>query len=454
MRFRNSLACVGLLAIPALLGMAQDPESPAKPDAPLYSTAANPNVTGADATATIAADTRPLTGAQPFSLGISGHKQMSVSLFASEGWDSNPGVIAGTGTAFESLTIAGGSLALQRQLQTSQTALAYSGSVVHYSTSQPAFSTSQNLSFSQNFQIGRWNLTGADAFTYTPNSLMGGGFLLPIPEQVPDAVIKPQYAPNQSILNPYGAQYGNTVMGQVAYDLSRRSTWTASAIYGIERFQDFSLYDYNEITGTSGYNYGLTSKDSIGISYNYSLFRYDNFNSQFHSQGLQLSYGRKIGGRMSFQASGGPQFINSGGLTKAANQITYNGSASLDYQRARTSVSISYFTGTTAGAGVLYGATTSTAQVSVSRPLGTTWSATGIFGYSRNSDLTNTSQIYQGLFVGANVHRSLGRYAGLTLNYNYQRQVSDNCVGLACGDLNRQIAGVAFNWSFRPIPLE
>jgi hypothetical protein len=102
----------------------------------------------------------------------------------------------------------------------------------------------------------------------------------------------------------------------------------------------------------------------------------------------------------------------------------------------------------------LFGATTSTAQFTASRSLTKTFSGEGVFGYSRSNDLSNTSLVYQSLFAGANVHRNLGRYAGLSFRYNYQRQISDNCVGLVCGDVNRNIAGVSFDWSFRPIRLE
>ena len=427
------------------------PQAPSAPDTPVYAT--TPTQEGSTADGMIAPDTRPLSGAQPFTLGVSGQKQMVISLHASQLWDSNPSVASNVGANFEGVTSGGGSLSLQRQLQNSQTQLSYTGSVLHYSTIQPSVSTFQNLNFAQNFKLGRWNLAMADAFTYVPNSLLGGGFTLPIPD-ASAAVIKSNYVPDESILNPYGAQYTNTVMGQIGYGLTNRSTWTASGVYGLVRFQDLGLYDFDQTTGTTGYNYSVNAKDSIAISYSYSKYRYQNFNSEFHSQTVQFSYGRKITGRMSFQAGGGPQFVNSGGLTAAANKIAYSGNAALSYQRVRTSLSIGYFTGTSAGAGVLLGATTSSAQGSVSRSLTRAWSAVGIFGYSRSNDLTNTSEIYQSVFAGASGHRGIGRYAGLNLTYNYQRQISDNCTGLACGDLNRQIVGVAFDWSFRPIRLE
>lgn len=428
-----------------------DPQASAAPDSPMYSTP-GPQDSGTP-DGTVAPDTRPLSGAQPFTLGISGQKQATISLHASQLWDSNPSISSGSGSGFASLTSGGGSFSLQRQLQNSQTALSYTGSVLHYSTSNPSISTFQNLNFSQNFKFGRWNLGLADTFNYVPNSLLGGGYILPVPDTASD-VIKPQYVPNQSILNPYGAQYANTVMGQVEYGLSNRATWTASGIYGLVKFQDFGLYDLDQITGTTGYNYSLSAKNSIGITYLYSLYRYENFNSEFHSQAVQFSYGRKITGRMSFQAGGGPQFVASGGLTAAANRTAYSGNASLNYQLPRTSFSVGYFTGTTAGGGALFGAMTSTAQTSVSRALTRAWSAVGTSGYSRSNDLTNTSEIYQSIFAGGSVHRGVGRYAGMNFIYNYQRQISNDCTGLACRDLNRQIVGVSFDWSFRPIRLE
>lgn len=460
-------ACLGLIVWTTLTSSAQSapssapstsatsareaPQGPAAPDTPAYSTA--PAQDGSTGDGMIAPDTRPLSGAQPFTLGISGQKQMVISLQASQLWDSNPSVASNAGANFEGVTSGGGSLSLQRQLQNSQTQLSYSGDVLHYSTSQPSISTFQNLNFSQNFKFGRWGLGMADTFTYVPNSLLGGGYMLPIPD-LNSTVIKSNFVPDQSILNPYGAQYTNTVMGQLEYGLSRRAAWSASGTYGLVKFRDFGLYDFNQVSGTTGYNYSVTAKDTIAVTYLYSLYRYQNFNSEFHSQAVQFSYGRKITGRMAFQAAGGPQFVSSGGLTAAANRIAYSGNASFSYQRARTSFALGYSTGTTAGAGVLFGAMTSTAQFTASRSLTKTFSGEGVFGYSRSSDLSNTALVYQSLFAGANVHRTLGRYAGLSFSYNYQRQISDNCTGLVCGDVNRNIAGVSFNWSFRPIRLE
>lgn len=426
----------------------QPTDTPVKPDAPLYSTP-NQNVSPE----TVQPDQRPLSGAQPFSLGISGRKEMRISLTGSQSWDSNPSVTSGTGNGFASVTTAGGYVSIDREVTGSQTTLSYSGNMVHYTNTQPSFSTLQSLNASQNFQLGRWSLTGADTFTYVPNSLLGGSSFLPMPTG-DTAVIKPQYLADQSILTPYGAQYSNSVLGQLGYGLSRRTSLTASGTYGFSKFVDFSLYDFNQASGTAGYNYSLSAKDTVAVSYTYSLYRYENFNSEFHTQSVQLSYGRRVAGRLSFQAGGGPQFITSGGLTAAENNISYSGNAGLTYQRNRDSLSISYFTGATAGAGVLYGANTSSVQFSFSREFSRNWSGSTTVGYTRNSDLTNSSRLYQGVFFSGNLHWAFQRSAGIGFNYNYQHQLSDNCVGLACGDVNRNIAGISFDWSFRPINLE
>ena len=97
------------------------PQAPSAPDTPVNAT--TPTQDGSTADGMIAPDTRPLSGAQPFTLGISGQKQMTISLHASQLWDSNPSVASNVGANFEGVTSGGGSLSLERQLQNSQTAV-------------------------------------------------------------------------------------------------------------------------------------------------------------------------------------------------------------------------------------------------------------------------------------------------------------------------------------------
>ena len=82
-------ACLGLIVWTTLTSSAQSapssapstsatsareaPQGPAAPDTPAYSTA--PAQDGSTGDGMIAPDTRPLSGAQPFTLGISGQKR-------------------------------------------------------------------------------------------------------------------------------------------------------------------------------------------------------------------------------------------------------------------------------------------------------------------------------------------------------------------------------------------
>ena len=201
-------------------------------------------------------------------------------------------------------------------------------------------------------KVGRWTLTAADTLNYSPNSPFGGyGYSLAPASNASttSSIINPQYVPNQTILTPYASSYLNTALGQVEYGLTRRSSWTATGSYGIMRFPDSGLYDTNQLVASTGYNHSLTARDSIYATYNYSQFHYTAYDSSFTSQNAQFGYSRKVTGRMSFQVSGGPEFINATSIGASQKKVQFSGSANVGYSRARTNFGLTYFAGVTGG---------------------------------------------------------------------------------------------------------
>jgi hypothetical protein len=402
-------------------------------------------------------DFRPASGAQPLSLGLGGKKQMDITLFTTQSWDSAALGSTTPNGDWERTNSFGGSLSLALDRQSSQTTLNYNGHAINYSERDPAWSSYQTLGFSHALKIGRWGLTALDSFSLSPDSPFGGyGFGLPSGETNGQAVVSPQYQPNQSILTPYATNYNNTVSGQVSYGFSRRTNVTASVAYGTLRFigDNVQFQNTNQITASSGYNYNLTAKDTISATYSFGRIAYTDFDSNFVTHTMQLGYSHKLNGRFSFQLAGGPEILDTSNLGFADTRVQASGSASLLYSRSRNNLSVSYFKGTTGGSGVLTGAQTQSAQFSVGREFSKALSASLSVGYANNSGLVQ-QQTYDSLFVSPSLHRSITRNFGFTLNYSYQHQISGaTCVGLACGNLDRSLASVGLEYRFRPIRLE
>ena len=399
-------------------------------------------------------DNRPASGAQPLGLGLGGRKELNISLNANQSWDSNGSLTAGT-TSWQPVPSFGGAMRLVFDTAKAQTVLNYSGNGIAYPDQTPIWTTYQNLSFSQIVHVGRWTVTGIDAVSYAPNSPFGGyGYALNPDSNTGTAVVNPQFVPNQSILTPATSNYFNTVIGQLEYGISRRSSWTASGSYGMLRFLNSDLYNVNQVVGSTGYNHSISSRDTVFANYNYSQFSYSQFNSSFTSQNVQLGYSRRVTGRMSFQVSGGPELTDATSVGAPQRKVQFAGNANLAYSRGRTSVSATYFGGTTGGSGVFTGAETQNVQVSVGRSFGREWSTSLSAGYSHNSGLVQ-QQTYNLVFVSPSIRRALTRNLGVSFNYSYQRQPAESsCTGLVCDTLSRNFASVGVDYRFRPIHLE
>ena len=69
---------------------------------------------------------------------------------------------------------------------------------------------------------------------------------------------------------------------------------------------DDSQLNYGNVIFTAGYNYQISRQNTIGLSYQFSSFNYSNFDQSIKNNIIAVSYGRRITGKLAFQASGGP----------------------------------------------------------------------------------------------------------------------------------------------------
>jgi hypothetical protein len=399
-------------------------------------------------------DFQPASGAQPFSLGVGERKELDISLFATQSWDSIGYGGNANGTNWQPNSSFGGSLQLALDRKNSQTVLNYNGHAIAYPDREPVWNSYQTLGFSHSVRIGRWALTAIDSFSLSPNSPFGGyGFGLPGGGSAAgQPILNAQYFPNQSILTSYATNYFNSTTGQLSYGLSRRSSVTASVAYGILRFTGSSFQNSNQVTASTGYNYSLTAKDSISATYSFGRIAFTGSNYVSHT--MQLGYSHKLNGRFSLLLSGGPEVIDTANLGFSGVRVQSSGNASLLYSKARTSLSLSYFRGTTGGSGVLAGATTQSAQVSIGQEISKAWTTSLAVGYANNSGLVQ-QQNYNAVYISPGMRRAVTRNLGLTFNYSYQHQVaSSNCVLAVCGNVGGNFLSVGVDYRFRPIRLE
>lgn len=399
-------------------------------------------------------DTHTVTGALPFTLGTSGQERsfLAPSFRYAQTMDSN----GFNGAGLQAVSSFTGNLELQRVRAKQQMVARYTGGATFYETQSGLNSTFHQFGISENFQFPRWSLHLSDDFTYTPESSFGYSQLT----GAQGSGVGPGFVPSQSILTTGSSRLSNTVLGQVDYILGPRSSLTGVVSYSMLRFPDFSLANSTQENFGFGYNYVLSAKNTLGVSYGLGLLRFGDSSRGINSHSLQVAYGRRITGRMALQVSGGPQISTFSDPAVGSGQfVGWAVQSSIAYHLRPVDLSVSYSHGVGGGGGVLSGATTDQVQAALSRRLTRTISGSLTAGYGHNADLRQlrtglASQAFASEFVGINLTRPVGHNASAYLSYNLQHQSANApvCNGGLCGNsLLRHVFGIGFEWHMRPI---
>ena len=254
----------------------------------------------------------------------------------------------------------------------------------------------QQLAFSDRIQFRRSTFSVFEQLGYLPESSFGfagtAGSGLPGGGGVN---LGTGFTPGQSILAPRGQNLSSSTAVEWDTKLTPRASLTFVGGYALLRNFDNDLANFGAATFQAGYNYQLTRKDTIAVSYQFGAFRYSNLNQSINANTIQASYGRRVTGRLAFQISAGPQFVSSttpitnststsGPTTSSVSALYWTLNTSLQYQLRRASISASYNHGVTGGSGLLAGAETDIVTGSVSDQVSRTFNVAWSAGYSRN----------------------------------------------------------------------
>jgi hypothetical protein len=339
------------------------------------------------------------------------------------------------------------------------------------------FSTDSSIGAGQNHQLGavqefdwkRLQLTLVDQFSYLPGNAFGFGagtnLSSPGVGGSPGSLtpgLGNGFVPNQSIYSGFGPQYSNSFGSQVNYQLSRRSSVTFGGVYGILRFINPGNIESDDVVLNAGYNYAITRNDSIGVVYRFSTYHYLGQPQAIGDHSPQLSYGRKITGRLALRLSGGAEITTFrapiGGETQHVGGAAY---ASLDYAYKHGGVDLNYNHGVTGGSGVFLGASTDQIQVHGNRQLTRQWYGNVQFGYARNRNIVTAAEAstasYDTFYGGGGVGRPLGRnmnFSGAYTAYIQRSSAAANCIiGTCVADYVSHQITLGLSWHTRPFVL-
>jgi hypothetical protein len=426
-------------------------------------------------------DTTALTGIQDLSLGVPAttHSYWLPHLDFSTTVDTNPLVGQGQSglTSFTSLF---GGIDLHRNSGNSALTLDYVGGGSFSNDGSVSNGIVQGLNFSERLSYRRYVLSFFEQFMYAPQTTLGAGGIPggPTLPGVGTGGIGNGYLPGQSVLTARGQRVTNFSGGELDYLLNSRSSLTFVGGYNLLDSLDDNQLNYGNVIFSAGYNYQISRANTIGLSYQFSSFNYSNVDQSIKNNVIAVSYGRRITGKLAFQAAGGPDITlirmpitttpgstgMTGGTPGSSTQVYGYFNTSLQYSLQRTSMTATYNHGVSGGSGVLAGSVVDNVTGGVNRQVSRTFNVGWNIGYSRNRGLaingtTTSNQTYDYWFTGVNVSHPLGRTLNIFLNYQLQYQNTNLslCTGtVACGmatSLTRNQVTFGLGWHKLPIPL-
>jgi len=423
----------------------------------------------------ITPDTHSLSGVQALTLGSTVTRTYWQPSFNFSGSaDSNPITNQGSGNTWTGWTNVTGEIDVHRVSGNNTLALSYVAGGMIAVDGPGGSGIVQELSVDDGIAFRNWKLSLIEQLSYLPPSGFGvgnfigttaGGVGLPPPP------LDPGLGTGQTLLTTLGQSLSSSSDVELDRQLTNRTSLTFVGGYSLLRYFDTTVLDYGDVNIRAGYNYQWTRRDTLAVIYTYSGYRYSNFNQSIDSHAAQVSYGRRMTGRLAFQAAAGPQIASfqipipagSTTMTPEGSRTTlyWTANTSLTYQLKRGSLSGNYYHGVGGGSGVLAGSITDTANGAFNRQITRTVSGSLTGGYSRNRGValgvvptTTTAQTYDYWSGGGSLNRTWGRALNLNLSYQLQYQTSGVgfCLGVTCGtSYLRNIVSVGVSWRDRPL---
>ena len=397
-------------------------------------------------------DKRALSGAQYLSLGgpapTRSYWQPRFDLFGIA--DSNP-LETPSNPSWSTWTSFSGGADIRRIAGSSEMTLSYIGGAMFSNNSAAGNGVVQELTLAEKLSFRRSSVSFFDQLGYLPEQGFGFGGLsgVPLPGGLTPG-LAPSFVPGQSILSGRGQNLANSFVTEVDTQLTPRSSLTFVGGYLFQHYFDSNLLDFGDVVAQAGYNYQISQRNTIAVLYHFSGIRYSNVDESIDIHTPQVSFARRVTGRLALQIAAGPQVVvfriptsggsgsPDGGATNTT-ELYWSLNAALQYQLQRTVLGLTYNHGMSGGSGVLPGSLTDTFTGSATRQMSRTFSSGVAVGYARNSGVTpgtaSPSQTYNYWFAGASLSHPWGRSLGLTLSYQMQYQDSNTafCVGPTCG---------------------
>ena len=362
----------------------------------------------------------------------SNDNQMNVGFQFNELYDSNP-LDLPTGARSDEISSLNGTFGLNKKWQHTSIAGNYTGGADYYYRMQRQDQMYHEASAAQNFSFGPVTfLVGAD-YEFLPSSSFGFDATHQITSGSLD-LINPDLLPSQNIQTPPLRRTSYTGVSQLGLEFGR-SQLSFSGSYGLLQYERNGLPETDQASAAAAYSFALSSRDSIGMSYQYELFRTTANPLQIIDEVATVSYAHRFGNSLTIKVGAGPDLRSYNNTQARLLQgidpaVAANGS--LDYSRRSTHLNVTYTRSTTSGQGVLQGSESDQIQLSTSQGIGRGWAVSGTAGYARSASLARIvkstgSQLVDELFDSGFYSSALSKKLGMfTFIFGYTLETQDS----------------------------
>lgn len=337
--------------------------------------------------------------------------QVNLGFQFTEIYDSNPLDLSRRPRADE-ISSLNGSFGLNKKWTHTSVAGNYTGGADYYYRLKNQDQMYHEASAAENFTFGPVTFLLGGDYELLPASSFGFDATHQITNGSLD-LINPDLLPSQNIQTPPLQRASYTGVGQLGLELGDRSQLSFSGSYGRLRYEKNGIPGTDQASAAAGYSLAISSRDRIGLAYQYELFETSGNPLEIIDQVATASYAHRFGQNLTIKLGAGPDlrtYNNTKAKLLQGVDPSVAANATLDYSHRSTHLNATYTRSTTSGQGILQGSESDQVEFAASQGIGASWAVSGSAGYARSTSLARIVRSNRNQLVGQLFHS--GYYSG------------------------------------------
>ena len=325
----------------------------------------------------------------------------------------------------------------------------YSGAYLFAASEEPSTFV-QSLTASQVYKWERWSAIASDSVSYTPEAPSVGLSGIPGLGDQNLFPVTGTASASQGLLSGYAPRVTNSASGTLSRSLTGSTSLQGTGTYSILRFVGVDAsegIDDNQLTLGGGLNHRINALNNIGVQGGYSRYTFSGTSTSVTTETALLTLNRQLSRKFSITLGVGPQRTASSNTTLYPPSTGISVDGSLTYAAKTYNGFLSYFRGTSGGAGVVTGALSNNITAGATRRFTRNIQGTAsVSYYSSQALFPASSGLPSGnpLFPASNINSLIG---SAQMNYRLSPTLTAYASYAALHQLTQglSVSGIALN---------